>query len=76
LKVSLRDDRMLPDIALVDPSLADVLPRYVPLASGLDALRQVYDTRCFCPCIGVITEISHARPRYYGTLRIYPLPRR
>jgi alcohol dehydrogenase class IV len=42
-KVSLRDDRMLPDIALVDPALTDGLPRSVTLASGLDALTQVIE---------------------------------
>jgi alcohol dehydrogenase class IV len=42
-KVSLRDDRMLPDIALVDPALTDGLPQSVTLASGLDALTQVIE---------------------------------
>lgn len=42
-KVSLRDDRMLPDIALVDPALTDGLPKSVTLASGLDALTQVIE---------------------------------
>lgn len=42
-KASLRDDRMLPDIALVDPALTDGLPKSVTLASGLDALTQVIE---------------------------------
>ncbi|WP_142503130.1 iron-containing alcohol dehydrogenase [Klebsiella sp. 2680] len=42
-KVSLRDDRMLPDLAIVDPSLTDNAPRAVTLASGLDALTQVIE---------------------------------
>lgn len=42
-KVSLRDDRMLPDLAIVDPSLTDNTPRAVTLASGLDALTQVIE---------------------------------
>lgn len=42
-KVSLRDDRMLPDLALVDPALTDGLPRGVTLASGLDAVTQVIE---------------------------------
>ncbi len=42
-KVSLRDARMLPDIAIVDPSLTDGCPRDVTLASGLDAVTQVIE---------------------------------
>jgi alcohol dehydrogenase class IV len=42
-KVSLRDDRMLPRLALVDPALTDGCPRAVTLASGLDALTQVIE---------------------------------
>ncbi len=42
-KVSLRDDRMLARIAIVDPALTDYTPRGVTLASGLDALTQVIE---------------------------------
>jgi alcohol dehydrogenase class IV len=42
-KVSLRDARMLPDLALVDPALTDGLPKAVTLASGLDAVTQVIE---------------------------------
>ncbi|HCB1498396.1 alcohol dehydrogenase class IV [Klebsiella oxytoca] len=42
-KVSLRDDRMLPDLAIIDPSLTDNAPRAVTLASGLDAITQVIE---------------------------------
>ncbi|MEM6887967.1 MAG: iron-containing alcohol dehydrogenase [Pseudomonadota bacterium] len=42
-KVSLRDDRMLPDLAIVDPDLTDGSPRRVTLASGLDAITQVIE---------------------------------
>ncbi len=42
-KVSLRDDRMLPDLALVDPALTDGLPWMITLASGLDAVTQVIE---------------------------------
>lgn len=42
-KVSLRDDRMLADLALVDPALTDNCPRGVTLASGLDAITQVIE---------------------------------
>lgn len=42
-KVSLRDNRMLPRLAIVDPALTDGCPREVTLASGLDAITQVIE---------------------------------
>ena len=42
-KVSLRDPRLLPRCAFVDPSLTDQCPRAVTLASGLDAITQVIE---------------------------------
>ncbi|MGP3696316.1 iron-containing alcohol dehydrogenase [Rhodobacter sp. NSM] len=42
-KVSLRDDRMIARIALVDPALTDGCPPGVTLASGLDAVTQVIE---------------------------------
>lgn len=42
-KVSLRDARMLPRLAIVDPALTDLSPRAVTLASGLDAVTQVIE---------------------------------
>ncbi|MGL4281070.1 MAG: iron-containing alcohol dehydrogenase [Albidovulum sp.] len=42
-KVSLRDPRMLPRLAIVDPALTDNCPRAVTLASGLDAITQVIE---------------------------------
>lgn len=42
-KVSLRDDRMLADLAIIDPGLTDDTPRAVTLASGLDAVTQVIE---------------------------------
>lgn len=42
-KVSLRDARMLPRLALVDSALADGCPWPVTLASGLDAVTQVIE---------------------------------
>jgi alcohol dehydrogenase class IV len=42
-KVSLRDDRMIARLAIVDPALTDHCPRGVTLASGLDALVQVIE---------------------------------
>ena len=42
-KVSLRDDRMMPRLAIVDPALTDHCPKGVTLASGLDAVVQVIE---------------------------------
>ena len=42
-KVSLRDDRMIARIAIVDPALTDGCPWDVTLASGLDAVTQVIE---------------------------------
>jgi alcohol dehydrogenase class IV len=42
-KVSLRDDRMMARLAIVDPALTDGCPRGVTLSSGLDALTQVIE---------------------------------
>lgn len=42
-KVSLRDDRMVARLAIVDPALTDGCPRAVTLASGLDAITQVIE---------------------------------
>lgn len=42
-KVSLRDDRMVARLALVDPALTDGCPKGVTLASGLDAVTQVIE---------------------------------
>ena len=47
-KVSLRDPRMLPNLAVVDPVLMDNLPRSVTLASGLDAVTQVIEPYLSC----------------------------
>jgi alcohol dehydrogenase class IV len=42
-KVSLRDNQLLPDLALIDPALTDHCPRGVTLHSGLDAITQVIE---------------------------------
>ena len=42
-KVSLRDDRMLPDLAIIDPVLTIGLPLGITAATGLDALTQVIE---------------------------------
>jgi len=43
VKVSLRDNRMLPDIALVDPALTYSMPPAVTASTGMDALTQVLE---------------------------------
>nr|WP_321457836.1 iron-containing alcohol dehydrogenase [uncultured Cohaesibacter sp.] len=47
-KVSLRDARMVPTLAIVDPALTDHLPRAITLASGLDAVTQVIEPYLSC----------------------------
>ena len=47
-KVSLRDLRLLPDMAIVDPALTDDTPAAVTLASGLDAITQVIEPFISC----------------------------
>jgi len=42
-KVSLRDPRLYPTLALVDPDLLESCPKGVTLASGLDAITQVIE---------------------------------
>ena len=42
-KVSLRDARMLPRLAIIDPALTDHTTRGITLASGLDAVTQVIE---------------------------------
>ena len=42
-KVSLRDDRMIARVAIIDPALTDGCPWPVTLASGLDAVTQVIE---------------------------------
>lgn len=42
-KVSLRDDRMVARVAIVDPALTDGCPKAVTMASGLDAVTQVIE---------------------------------
>jgi hypothetical protein len=42
-KVSLRDERMVARLAIIDPALTDGCPKAVTLASGLDAVTQVIE---------------------------------
>lgn len=47
-KVSLRDDRMIARVAIVDPALTDHCPKAITLASGLDAITQVIEPYISC----------------------------
>ena len=47
-KVSLRDERMMADIAIIDPRLTDGLPRNITLSAGLDAITQVVEPYISC----------------------------
>ena len=44
LKISLRDSRLVPDLALIDPALTDDLPKSLTLSTGLDALTQLIES--------------------------------
>lgn len=68
-KVSLRDPRMLPRLALVDPGLTDECPRGITLASGLDALTQVIEPY-LCTRANPLTDAlcRDAIPRGLGAL--------
>ena len=48
VKVSLRDNRMLADIALVDPQLTHSMPPAVTASTGMDALAQVLEPYVSC----------------------------
>jgi len=47
-KVSMRDERMLARLAIIDPGLTDGCPRGVTLASGMDAIAQVIEPYVSC----------------------------
>ncbi|RJE84995.1 iron-containing alcohol dehydrogenase [Paracoccus onubensis] len=69
-KVSLRDARMLPRLAIVDPALADGCPPAVTLASGLDAITQVIEPY-ICTRANPLTDAlcRDAIPRGLAALR-------
>jgi alcohol dehydrogenase class IV len=60
-KVSLRDDRMVARVAIVDPALTDFCPPGVTLASGLDAVTQVIEPYVSCkatPYTDALTRLA------------------
>lgn len=44
LKISLRDQRLVPGLAIIDPALTDGLPKALTLATGLDAITQLIES--------------------------------
>ena len=73
VKVSLRSAFMLPDVALIDPSLTHDVPPHVTASTGLDALTQViepYISRRRNPmpdgfCLEGIPRAAHALQQAY-----------
>ncbi|PJF08708.1 iron-containing alcohol dehydrogenase [Pseudorhodobacter sp. MZDSW-24AT] len=57
-KVSLRDDRMIARVAIIDPALTDGCPWPVTLASGLDAVTQVIEPYVSCKATPYTDAIS------------------
>jgi alcohol dehydrogenase class IV len=69
-KVSLRDPRLYPALALVDPDLCLSCPKSVTLASGLDAITQVIEP-FICSRANPVTDVlcRDAIPRGLSALR-------
>lgn len=73
VKVSLRDNRMLPNVALLDPTLTLTAPPHITATTGLDALTQVIEpyvsrfanpfTDLFC-AEGIQRGATHLRTAY------------
>lgn len=74
LKVSLRDNRMLADIALLDPMLTCAMPPSVTASTGMDALTQLlepYVSRLANPltdafCVAGLRRIGRSLRRVYA----------
>lgn len=74
VKVSLRSEHMLPDVALVDPELTWTMPAHVTASTGLDALTQVIEpfvSNAANPitdalCRDAIARGARALPRAYA----------
>jgi alcohol dehydrogenase class IV len=58
-KVSLRDDRMVARLAIVDPALTDGCPWSVTLSSGLDAVTQVIEPFVSCKATPYTDALAH-----------------
>lgn len=44
VKLSLRDPRLVPNLALIDPALTDETPKALTLATGMDAITQLIES--------------------------------
>jgi alcohol dehydrogenase class IV len=60
IKVSLRDPRMVPDIAIIDASLMQGAPQRVALTAGLDAVVQVIEPYLSVKANPMTDAICHA----------------
>ncbi|MCX7560478.1 iron-containing alcohol dehydrogenase [Sulfitobacter sp. F26204] len=70
IKVSLRDPRMVPDIAIIDPALMQGAPKAVVLASGLDAVTQVIEPYLCLKANPMTDALCHgAIPKGLGALK-------
>lgn len=68
-KVSLRDVRMVPKVALVDPDLAQGLPAVAAAAAGIDALIHVSEAYvCNAPCAGLVARSQTALKNGFAAL--------
>jgi alcohol dehydrogenase class IV len=59
-KVSLRDDRMIARVAIIDPALTDFCPKAITLASGLDAITQCIEPYVSCKATPYTDAITRA----------------
>ena len=74
LKVSLRDNRMLADIALLDPTLTCSMPPAVTASTGMDALTQLLEPYVSCLanpltdafCVAGLRRIGRSLRRVYA----------
>lgn len=70
LKVSLRDPRMIPQIAIIDPDLMQGAPKHVALCAGLDAITQVIEPYLSIKANPMTDALCHAAvPLGLGALR-------
>ena len=75
-KVSLRDNRMLADIALLDPMLTGSMPPSVTASTGMDALTQVLEpyVSCFANPLADAFCIQGLRRVGRSLRRVYAVP--
>jgi alcohol dehydrogenase class IV len=71
VKVSLRDPRLLPRVAVIDPELTHSLPQHLTASTGLDALTQLIEA-FLCSRANPLTDAlcRDAIPRAARSLRV------